>query len=384
MTISDRLEPFGVSVFTEMTGMAAAHDAINLGQGYPNWPGADFVKEAAMRSMQAGDADQYPPSPGTPELRRAIAARYGPLLGRDLDPDREITVTSGCTEALAATFLGLVNPGDEVILIEPYFDAYPADVALAGATPRFVQLRPPDFRLDPDELRQAFSERTRAILVNNPHNPTGRVFTREELQTIADLCIEFDAFAITDEVYEDMTYGVEHLRLAGFPGMWERTLTLSSLGKSYSLTGWKVGWAIGPGELMEGVRAAHQFMTFTTPTPVQHGAVAALGAEKSFYDELRSSYQSKRDLLASGLDQLGFDVHLPEGTYFFLAGFDRFGFDNDREFAHHLVEKARVAVIPPSSFYHQPEDGSSLIRFAFCKDEPTLEEAIKRLEQALG
>lgn len=378
MPVSDRLAPFGVTIFTEMTQLAIEHDAINLGQGFPNWDGADFVKDAAARSMTEGGHDQYPPSPGIPQLRMAIAGRYGPLLNRDLDPDTEITITCGCTEALAASFLGLVNPGDEVVVIEPYYDAYPVYVSLTGAIPRYVALRAPDFALDPDELRTAFGPKTRAIVVNNPQNPTGRVLTSEELKTIADLCIEYDAIAICDEVYEEMTFGVTHQRLATFDGMWERTLTLSSLGKTFSLTGWKLGWGIGPRDLTAGLRSAHQFLTFTTPTPVQHGAVAALGAPESFYREMRESYRRKRDLLANGLESAGFDPHTPEGTYFLMAGHP--DATNDREFCRDLVSRAGVVSIPPSVFYNRPELGAGLVRFAFCKDEHLLEEAIERLQ----
>lgn len=381
MSIARRLQPFGTSVFSEMTALAVEHDAINLGQGFPNWSGARFVKDAAARSMESGDQDQYPPSSGVLALRKAIAERYGPLLDREIDPEGDVTVTDGCTEALAAAFFGLLDPGDEVILIEPYFDAYPADLAMVGAVPRFVQLRPPDFHLDPDELRSVFSEKTKAIVLNTPHNPTGRVFTRSDLDLIAGLCREFDAIVISDEVYEEITFGAEHVRIATLPGMWDRTLTLSSLGKTYSLTGWKLGWAIGPPDLMAGLRAAHQFLTFTTPTPVQHGGIAAMQAPDSFYEELRLSYRSKRDLLAGGLTEIGFDVHVPDGTYFLMAGFAALSNDDDRGFARHMVERAGVAVIPPSAFYSNPADGRGLIRFAFCKDQTILSEAIDRLGQ---
>jgi aspartate/methionine/tyrosine aminotransferase len=384
MSTSDRLAPFGVTIFSEMTALAQEYDAINLGQGFPNWDGADFVKEAARRSLEEGGTDQYPPSPGIPALREAIAARYGPRLGRDLDPGHEVTVTCGCTEAMAAGFLGLINPGDEVVLIEPYYDAYPVFVAMAGAIPRYVTLRPPEFELDLDELRSVFSPRTRAIVVNNPHNPTGRVFSLAELSTIADLCVEFDAIALADEVYEEMTYEQEHRALAGLDGMWERTVTMSSIGKTFSLTGWKVGWGMAPAGLTAGLRSAHQFLTFTTPTPVQHGAVAAMGAPDSFYDDLRAGYLKKRDLLADGLETIGFDVHRPQGTYFMTAGFDKFGFDDDRAFCRHLVEEARVVAIPPGVFYHRPEDGSKLVRFAFCKDEAVLAEALGRMQTLRG
>lgn len=376
---ADRLAPFGVTIFSEMTALAVEHDAINLGQGFPNWAGAGFVKDAAAQSMVGGNNDQYPPSAGIAGLRQAIADRYGPLLDRDLDPGAEITVTSGCTEGLAASFLGLVNPGDEVVLIEPYYDAYPVNAAIAGAVPKYVQLRAPGFALDPDELRDAFSPNTKAIVVNTPHNPTGRVFTEDELNSIAELCQEFDVLAISDEVYEEIAFDTRHTRLATLPGMWERTLTLSSLGKTFSLTGWKLGWSIGPQRLSASLRSAHQFLTFTTPTPVQHGAIAALRSPDTFYTALRQSYQAKRDLLAAGLTNLGFDVQLPEGTYFLMAGFEAFGFDDDRVFARYLVEQAGVATIPPSVFYHHPEDGKRLIRFAFCKDETMLKQAVERL-----
>jgi aspartate/methionine/tyrosine aminotransferase len=379
MAVADRLAPFGVTIFSEMSALALELDAINLGQGFPNWDGAGFVKEAAAQSLAEGGHDQYPPSQGVLALREAIAARYGPLLGRELDPVGEVTVTCGCTEALAASFLGLVDPGDEVILIEPFYDAYPVFMSMTGAVPRFLTLRPPSFELDLDRLRALFDDRTKAIVLNNPNNPTGRVFTDAELSAIAALCVEYDVIAITDEVYEEMVYDGEHRRLATYDGMWDRTVTLSSLGKTFSLTGWKLGWGIAPSALTAGLRAAHQFLTFTTPTPVQHGAIAAMAAPATFYDELRSSYLRKRDLLAGGLEGVGFEVHRPQGTYFMMAGFDRFGFTDDRLFCRYLAETTRVVAIPPSVFYHHPEEGSRLVRFAFCKDEAILTEALERM-----
>lgn len=381
MPVSRRLAPFGVTIFTEMTDLAIEHEAINLGQGFPNWDGAGFVKDAAIEAIQEGGHDQYPPSPGIPELRRAIAGRYGPLLGRQIDPEMEVTVTCGCTEALAASFLGLIDPGDEVVIIEPYYDAYPVYVSLAGAVVKYVPLRAPDFSLDSRELREAFSPKTRAIVVNNPHNPTGRVLTTDELRAVAELCQEFDAIAICDEVYEEMTYDADHQRLATFDGMWARTLTLSSVGKTFSLTGWKLGWAIGPAELTRGLRSAHQFLTFTTPTPVQLGAVAAMGAHEDFYEEMRTSYQRKRDLLAKGLESAGFEPYLPQGTYFLMAGHPNAA--DDRAFCRDLITSAGVVTIPPSVFYSRPGLGSGFVRFAFCKDEAVLEEAIDRLSRAL-
>lgn len=377
--VASRLAPFGSTVFTEITAMARQHDAIDLGQGYPTWEGPDFVKIAAAHAIW-NRPNQYPPSMGIPELREAIARRWQTDTAMELDPDRNITVTSGCTEAIAATFLGLIEPGDEVILLEPTYDAYPVGViGLAGATPRFVTLGFPDFRIDPEELRAAFTERTRAIFVNTPHNPSGRVLDRAELELIAELCIRHDVLAVTDEVYERMVYEGEHLRLATFPGMWERTLTLSSIGKSFSLTGWKTGWAIGPPELTGGVRAAHQFLTFTTPNPMQYGAAAALEAPASYYEELVAGYRTKRDLTAEGLSALGFEVSVPEGAYYIMCDHSRFGFTDDVAFVRHLITEIGVAAIPPSAFYHQSDEGKRLVRFAFCKDEDTLRAALDRL-----
>jgi aspartate/methionine/tyrosine aminotransferase len=383
MAVSSRLQPFGETVFTTITALANEHQAINLGQGFPNFDGPDFVKTAAAEAMARGE-NQYPRSFGVPQLVEAIAARFTADTGLAIDPMSQVTVTSGCTEALAAAFLGLLEPGDEVVLIEPTYDAYRPDAALAGAIPRFVTLRPPGFRLDRDELRAAFSAKTAAVVINTPHNPTGRVFDPEELAAVADLCQEFDAIAITDEVYERMVFAGDHISLATFDGMWDRTVTLSSLGKSFSLTGWKVGWAIAPEHLTAGVRAAHQFLTFTTASPLQHGAAAALAAPDSYYSELQAAYLARRDLLAAGLSELGFGVHLPAGTYFMLADHTGFGFKDDVAFVKHLIETTGVAAIPPSAFYHDPTDGSSMVRFAFCKDEQTLAEAIDRMAALLA
>lgn len=380
MSVAKRLQPFGVTIFTEMTELARRHDAINLGQGYPDWEGAARVKEAAIESISSGDHDQYPPSPGVPELRAAIARRYSPRLGQDIDPDTDVTVTCGCTEALAASFLGLLDPGDEVVLIEPFYDSYPANAAMAGAVPRFVTLEPPDFSLDPDRLASVVGPATRVIVINNPHNPTGRVYGRSELQAIADLAMEFDCVVIADEVYEEMTYdGREHVSIATLDGMWDRTLTLSSLGKTYSLTGWKLGWALGPDHLTRAMRSAHQFLTFTTPTPVQLGAVAAMGVDDGFYEAMRLGYQAKRDLLVAGLSEVGFEVYVPEGTYFLMADHTQFGRGTDTEFCRWLAEEARVVAIPPSVFYSKPARGQDMVRFAFCKQEGTLAEAVGRL-----
>ncbi|MGH8925018.1 MAG: aminotransferase class I/II-fold pyridoxal phosphate-dependent enzyme [Acidimicrobiia bacterium] len=374
---NQRLQPFGSTIFSEITQRATSAGAINLGQGFPNFDGPDFVKEAAIEAIRQG-MGQYAPSIGLPALGEAIAVRYRPSLG-EIDPHRHVTVTSGCTEALASTLLGVLQPGDGVVVIEPTYDAYPADLALAGAHPQFLTLRPPDFRLDPERLESVVTKATRAIVLNTPHNPSGHVFTRDELEAIADLCCRNDLIAITDEVYEHMVYEGSHISLAALEGMWERTITLSSLGKTFSLTGWKVGWAVAPDELTRAVRSAHQFLTFATATPLQYAASVALGAPSSYYEELRASYLSKRNLLATGLEELGFEVFLPKGTYFLMADHRRFGDQDDVAFVHRLIDEFGVAAIPPSAFYHNADDARSLVRFAFCKDEATLTEALVRL-----
>ncbi|MCH8823219.1 MAG: aminotransferase class I/II-fold pyridoxal phosphate-dependent enzyme [Planctomycetes bacterium] len=380
--VADRLAPFGSTIFTQISRLAIEHNAINLGQGFPNFDGPEFIKQAAIDAINNGHG-QYARMFGIPQLNQAIAERFQTDTGLSIDPDAEITVTSGCTEALIATFMGLINPGDEVILFEPYYDSYPACVAMSGAEAKFITLRPPDFEVNEAKLRAAFSDKTKAILVNTPHNPTGKVFTKAELELIATLCKEHDAIAITDEVYERLVFDEEHISLATLDGMYERTVTLSSLGKTFSLTGWKIGWALAPARLTAGVRAAHQFITFATATPLQHGAVAALRTDDSYYQEFVETYQRRRDILADGLDKIGFEVYLPQGTYFVLADHTRFGFADDVSFCEHLIKEVGVAAIPPSAFYSNPSDGKNLVRFAFCKDEQTLIDALKRMS-ALG
>ncbi len=382
-TVSNRLRPFGSTIFTEVSHRALQLGAINLGQGFPDFEGPDFVKQAAKAAIDHR-SNQYPPSMGLPVLREKVAERFEAQTGRAVDPDRHVTITSGCTEALAASFLGLLDPGDSVILLQPWYDAYPVGCALAGAVPRFVTLRPPSFALPEAELRAAFAEGPRAIVINTPHNPTGRVFSRPEMDLIARLCVDHDVMAFTDEVYEHIRFdGLPHLCLASWPGMWERTVTMSSVGKSFSVTGWKTGWAVAPENLTYGVRSAHQFLTFTTPNPMQHGAAAALAAPPEYFEELQAFYAARRDLLAEGLDQLGFEVYLPEGTYFLMADHRPFGFADDLAFVNHLIEKVGVATIPPSVFYEDPTDGADLIRFAFCKSEETLRAALRQMEGLL-
>lgn len=376
--VAERFRPFGATIFAEMSALAAKHDAVNLGQGFPNFPAPTFIKDAAIEAIRDGRFDQYARMTGAPALSNAVSRRYRDR-GLEFDPDREITVTCGCTEAIPATILGLVNPGDEVVLIAPFYDSYPASVAMAGGVARYVTLKAPEFRLTREDLEAACSARTRLILVNTPHNPTGRVFDRSELELVADVARRHDALVVSDEVYEDLLFEGEHISMASLPGMAERTVTLSSLGKTFSCTGWKIGWVAAPEHLSRGVRAAHQFLTFAVATPFQEAAAIALAEGEGYVRDLRDRYHRSRDRICAGLERLGFGVHVPQGTYFVLADHSAFGFENDRAFCMHLAEHARVAAIPPSVFYSRPEDGHALVRFAFCKTDETIDEALARM-----
>lgn len=385
-----RFAPLGTTIFAEMTALANAHRAVNLSQGFPDFDGPDLGKLAAVAAMQDGH-NQYAPMPGVPALREAIAEWASRVSQIECDPDREITVTSGCTEGIAATMLGLLNPSDEVVVFEPYYDSYRACLAMADARPRFVTMRKTreGFAYDPEDLRRAFSERTRAVLVNTPHNPTGTVFTQAQLKDIANLCIAHDTIAISDEVYERLTYDDHnHCSIATLPGMRERTVVLSSSGKSFSLTGWKIGWAIAPPELTAGIRAAHQFLTFSVATPLQHGVAALLNEGEDEIASLVEHYAGTRSILAEALHELGFDLTLPQGSYFILADHTpvtkKLGLRTDVDLCRWLPEHAGVAAIPPSAFYSSPDDGSMLVRFAFCKKTETIDEAIRRLRRALS
>lgn len=379
--VSRRLERFGTSVFSEMTALADECGAVNLSQGTPDFEGPADVLEAAQAAMRAG-RNQYVRSMGDPELVSAIADTVSALYGLDVDPLSQITVTCGATEGIASSLLGLLNEGDEVILFEPFYDSYPVCVSMAGAVARYCTLRFPGFELELDELGALFNERTRLIVVNTPHNPTGKVFSVDELSAIAALCREHDVLCLTDEVYEHMIYGeARHVPMATMPGMFERTLTLSSAGKTYSLTGWKVGWALGPAHLVAATQAAHQFVTFCTPPPMQVGIAHALRHHReAYYERLRADYTRRRDLLVEALRGAGFDVAVPDGTYFALADFRKLRAGDDRAFAEYLATEIGVAAIPPSVFYaRHPEEGERLMRFSFCKRTATLEEAAARL-----
>ncbi|HYF13722.1 MAG TPA: aminotransferase class I/II-fold pyridoxal phosphate-dependent enzyme [Phycisphaerales bacterium] len=395
--ISDRLRPLGESIFAKYTALAIKHGAVNLSQGFPDFDGPADAKAAAIGAINAGHA-QYAPMTGVPPLREAIAHAWAMRGNRPINPDTDVTVTAGCSEAIVAAMLGFLNPGDEVVIFEPFFDFYAAGAAMTGATARYVPLRAPAregeaFGFDERELRAAFGPRTRAIIVNTPHNPTGKVFTREELEVVADLCRRHDAVAITDEVYEHLTFdpALPHIHLSQLDGMAERTITLSSLGKTFSLTGWKVGWAIAPPALGACVRAAHQYLTFSGATPLQHGAVVPIrdhlcrpgGGE--YVAGLRSLFIRNRDALAAALKAAGLRVHRSDSTYFLMADHtpvsSRLGLADDHAFCEHLTREIGVAAIPPSVFYSRKELGRPLVRFAFCKRADTIDEACRRLSK---
>jgi N-succinyldiaminopimelate aminotransferase len=381
--ITDKLVPFGTTVFAEMTALAQKHGAINLAQGYPDFEGPPEIVEAAVRALRSGD-NQYARSRGHPELVRAIAESYRRTYGMDYDPMEEVVVFSGATEGIAASLLGILNPGDEVILFEPFYDSYPPGLALSGAVPRYLTLRFPDFALDGDALRALVNDRTRMIVLNTPMNPTGKVFTREELEVVASVCLDHDLIALTDEVYEHLVFdGAEHVPLAGLPGMRERTLTLSSAGKTYSFTGWKIGWGTGPRSLVDGAQAAHQFLTYAVATPLQRAVAYALDHHATDYiARFRTEYTARRDFLVSALRDVGFRLSAPQGTYFVLADFRELFQGDDRAFAYWLTEEHGVAAIPPSAFYAKDVgEGQRLARFAFCKKMETLEAAAERLRR---
>jgi N-succinyldiaminopimelate aminotransferase len=378
-----RLAPFTSTIFAEMTALAVRTGAVNLGQGFPDTDGPPAMLAAARDAISAG-VNQYPPGPGTPELRAAIAG-HRTRYGLEYDPDTEVLVTVGATEAISAALLALVEPGDEVLVVEPYYDSYAAAVALAGARRVTVGLVPaPDggFTLDVAALRAAVTPRTRAVLLNSPHNPTGTVFGADTLTRVAELCVAHDLIAITDEVYEHLTYdGVPHVPLATLPGMRERTVSISSAGKSFNCTGWKIGWVCAAPELTAAVRAAKQFLTFVGGAPFQPAVAHALRHELPWVDGLRASLQDKRDRLAGGLADAGFAVQPSRGTYFVCADVRPLGYTDGAAFCWDLPERCGVAAVPVQVFTDHPEDWSHLVRFAFCKQDSVLDEAVKRLRE---
>jgi len=376
--LAARTEGFTESVIREMTRLCAMHGGINLAQGFPNFPAPAAVKEAAKRAIDA-DVNQYAITWGSKTLRDALAKTYADLYGMNVDPETMLTVTCGATEAMVSTLLAIVDPGDEVIVLEPFYENYGPDTDICGAKPVYVALRPPDNVFDPDELRAAFSARTKAIIVNTPNNPTGRVFTRAELDLIANLCLEHDAIAVTDEIYEHIRYEGTHIPIATLPGMAERTVTISGASKTFSVTGWRVGWIVAPPSLTAGIRKVHDFVTVGAPAPLQEAVAAGLALGRPYYDTLGGEYRARRDILMRALETSGFAPRLPEGAYYILCDITPFGFDDDTVFARWLVSTVGVAGVPGSSFYSRPELGHHLIRFTFCKTHDVLHAAAERL-----
>jgi N-succinyldiaminopimelate aminotransferase len=380
----ERMREFGTTIFAEMSALAVATGSVNLGQGFPDSDGPAELLDSAVLGILSGE-NQYPPGPGRPELRLAIAEHQRRFYGLGVDPETEVLVTAGATEAIASAVLALCEPGDEVVTFEPYYDSYAASIALAGAHRRTVPLRWPDFAVDEQALRSAFSERTRLVLLNSPHNPTGKVFSRAELELVAALAVEYGALVVTDEVYEHLVFdGLTHVPMATLPGMAERTLTISSAGKTFSVTGWKVGWVSGPAELVSAVRGVKQFLTYVASGPFQPAVAVGLGLRDEVYAEVATSLQSRRDLLATGLESAGFEVARPGGTYFVIADARPLGYDDGLALCRALPELAGVVAVPVSVFCDDKDSTRSLVRFAFCKQEHVLHDAVQRLGALRG
>ena len=376
--VARRTVGFTESVIREMTRLCAMHGGINLAQGFPNFPAPTQVKEAAKRAIDA-DINQYAITWGSKSLRDALARTYRELYAMKVDPETMLTVTCGSTEAMISTLLAICDPGDEVIVLEPFYENYGPDAAISGATPVFVPLRPPSFGFDPDELARAFTPRTKAIIVNTPNNPTGRVFTRAELETIAGLCREHDVIAVTDEIYEHIRYEGEHIPIATLEGMAERTVTISGASKTFSVTGWRVGWIVAVPPLTAAIRKVHDFVTVGAPAPLQEGIAVALELGRDYYRRLATEYRVRRDHLVRVLEAAGLSPNTPQGAYYVLCDIRPFGFEDDVAFADWLVRDVGVAGVPGSSFFSRRELGRHLIRFTFCKTADVLEEAGARL-----
>jgi N-succinyldiaminopimelate aminotransferase len=380
--MATRLRSIPPTIFSEMSALAVATGSINLGQGFPDRDGPAGAVEVAVDALRSG-RNQYPPGPGYPELREAVAAHQKRHYGIDLDPASEVVVTAGATEAVAAAVLAFVNPGDEMLVLEPFYDSYVACIEMAGGVRRPVTLHAPDFRLDAEALQAAVTPRTTSLLLNTPHNPTGAVLTRAELEAVARVAVEHDLVVVTDEVYEHLLFdGREHVPLCTLPGMWERTVTISSAGKTFSFTGWKVGWATGPAELVATVMAAKQWLTFSNAAPLQPAVAHALGHESSFYATLAAELQAKRDVLVAGLGSLDLEVYEPEATYFVTTDVRAYGHPDAMAFCLALPERAGVVAIPAQVFYDDQEAGRHMVRWAFCKDTEVVEEGVRRLQKA--
>ncbi len=381
---SERAAKFTESVIREMTRICLKHQGVNLAQGFPDFPAPMEIKESAIQAIQR-DFNQYAITWGTPNLRQAIAEKFAWYNGVSIDPEREITVCCGSTEAMISSLMAIVNPGEEVIVFEPFYENYGPDSILCDAKPRFITLHEPDWHFDEKELTQAFNKKTKAIILNTPNNPTGKVFSHEELIFIADLCLKWNVVAVTDEIYEHILYdGAKHISMASLPGMREQTITINSISKTYSLTGWRVGWVIAPPHLTASIRKVHDFLTVGAPHPLQEAAATALKIDRRYYERLAREYQERRDFLSRVLEETGFRVYQPHGAYYIMTDVNHFGFSDDVTFARYLVEKAGVATVPGSSFYSHPSLGAKKVRFCFPKKMETLQEAAERLKKFKG
>lgn len=384
--LSDKVEHFTESVIREMTRQAMLHGAVNLAQGFPDFPAPAEIKRAAQEAI-AADTNQYAITWGAKSLRDAIARQMQEWQGIAVDPETQITVCCGSTEAMISTLLAVCNKDDEVVIFEPFYENYGPDAVLSGAKPVFVKLRPPitadgEWTFDERELRAAFHHQTKAIILNTPNNPTGKVFTRAELELIRNLCVEFNVLAITDEIYEHILYdGTQHISMARLEGMSERTVTINGLSKSYSVTGWRVGWAVAPPAITNAIRKVHDFLTVGAPAPLQEAGAAALGLPPAYYENLANGYKARRDRLIPALTEAGFQCFRPRGAYYVMTDISGFGFTDDVEFTKYLVKEIGVAAVPGSSFYNNPRDGAKQVRFAFCKKDATLDEAGRRLRK---
>ena len=374
-----RTHSFTESVIREMTRVAREHDAINLAQGFPDFPAPQMLKDAACAAIQS-DVNQYAVTWGSQSMRDALVEKYGSWYGMEVDGEREVTVTCGATEAMAAVMLAVIDPGDEVIILEPFYENYGPDTILCEAAPVFLPLEAPHFRLDPDRLAALITDRTRAIVINTPNNPSGRVFDQTEMQAVADLCIEHDLLAITDEIYEHIIYEGAHIPLATLPGMRERTIVISGLSKTFSVTGWRVGTIVAPPDLTVAIRKVHDFLTVGSPAPLQEACAAGMRAlGPDYYRDMVEGYRERRDVLHSALVDAGFGCSRPEGAYYIMADFSDLSPLDDQAFSHWLTKECGVAPVPGSSFFHDPAAGASLVRFVFCKRIETLREAGERL-----
>jgi aminotransferase len=384
--LSDKVSHFTESVIREMTRQAMLYKAVNLAQGFPDFSAPQEIKQAAQQAV-AADVNQYAITWGAKNLRNAIARQMNVWQGITVDPEKEITVCCGSTEAMISTLLAVCNAGDEVVIFEPFYENYGPDSVLSGAKPKFVKLRPPkdesgEWTFDEKELRRAFDKHTKAIILNTPNNPTGKVFTRAELELIRDLCVKFDVLAITDEIYEHIIYdGTEHISTVSLDGMRDRTVTINGMSKTYSVTGWRVGWAVAPEKITNAIRKVHDFLTVGAPAPLQEAGAAALSLPPEYYARLAEGYRVRRDHLMPGLTNAGFRCFRPRGAYYVMTDISAFGYKDDVSFAKHLVQEVGIACVPGSSFYRDPRDGAKQVRFAFCKKPETLDEAARRLHK---